>query len=93
MPSTPENGARMVLRSIVARISFSLASACLLAGGGGVVLGARDRVLLDQPLHAFVVQAREFELRFRARQLRLFLPRVELHQDVSLLAPPCPIQT
>ena len=85
MPRTPENGAWMVLRSIVARISLSLASACFSEAAARVVLGARDRVLLDQPLHPLVVEARELELRFRASQLRLLLPRVELHQDVTLL--------
>ncbi len=41
MPRTPENGARMVLRSMVARISPTLAFRLLELGRGAVVVRLR----------------------------------------------------
>ena len=43
MPRMPENGARIVLRSMVARISPTRASVCLLFGHRPVVFRLRDR--------------------------------------------------
>ena len=88
MPSVPENGARIVLRSMVARISRILASACLCAGCRRVELGARDRVLLDQALHPFEHQPRQLQLRFRSRELCLLLLRVQLDEDVAAIHRP-----
>ena len=56
MPSTPENGARIVLRSIVARISPTCASACLCSAAAASNSARETASLLDQALHALEVQ-------------------------------------
>ena len=84
MPRMPENGARIVLRSMVARISPTRASAWR---GSAVALSysaSRDHLLVEQLLHALEVEACELALRFGRRQLRLLLPRVQHDQHVAL---------
>ena len=56
MPRMPENGARIVLRSIAARISPTRASVCRLLGRRAVELGLRDDALVQQALHPLEVQ-------------------------------------
>ena len=54
-----------------------------LFGRGPVELGLRDDALLQQPLHALEVDARQVTLRFRRCHLRPLLARIEQREDVS----------
>ena len=83
MPRRPANGARIVLRSMAARISPTRASAWRSSAADAVELGLRDDALLQQPLHALEVDARQVTLRFRRCQLRPLLARIEQREDVS----------
>ncbi len=92
MPRIPENGARIVFRAIVARISPTLASVCLLLGRRPVVIRSRDRAFVHQPLHPVEVQAGQIARGLDGGQLRLLLPRVELHEHVPLANRPAGLE-
>ena len=83
MPSTPENGARIVLRSIVGADLADARVALARVGDGAIEFGARDDVLVEQPLHALEADPRELALRLGRRQLRPLLARVEQREHVA----------
>ena len=83
MPSTPENGARIVFRSIVAWISPTWASVCFCSAAARSNSACEIDALAQQPLHPLEVETRQIALRFDRGQLRALLPRVELGQHVT----------
>ena len=85
MPRTPENGARIVLRSMVARISPTLASVCFCWRVAWSYSTREITPSFHQLLHAAEIDSRQIALRLEGGQLRPLLPRIELDQDVSLL--------
>ena len=84
MPRTPVKGARIVLRSIVARSSTTFAAAALSLASARVEVGLGADLRLDEVLLAVEGDLRELLLRFGRRELRPLLPRVEPDEDVAL---------
>ncbi len=84
MPSRPENGARMVLREIVARISPIRAVAPLHLRVGAVPLGLGGDALLAQPRQPVEADLRERGLGVGGGELRELLLDVELDERVAL---------
>ena len=84
MPRTPENGARMILRSIVARISPTRASACLCSAATLSYSACEMIPCFAQAAHRGRVGRDELELRFGRGELRPLLLRVEPHEHVAL---------
>ena len=83
IPSTPENGARIVFaldgRPDLGDIRFGRS----LLSRGLVVLGSGDDAFVHQFLHAGVVKLCQIALRFQGGELRALLPGVELNQNVA----------
>ena len=84
MPRTPEKGARISFRSIVARISPTRASACLCSALGAIELGLGEDPLRHEAANALQVHGRQVALGLGRGELRPLLPRVEAHQHLAL---------
>ena len=84
MPRTPENGARMIFRWMVACDLANPRLTLPLFGRGAIVLGPGNHPLVQQPLQAVEVQVRQIALRLGRSQLRLLLSGIEDGQHVAL---------
>ena len=89
----PENGARIRLRSIVAWISPTRASACLCSALARSYSRLGDDLLIDEAPRAVEVEPRQIALGHGRGELRPLLTGVEPHQDLPLREPPGPIRT
>ncbi len=83
MPSTPENGARMVLRWITALISPSCASLCWNSAVARSNSAFEITFSLQQLLHAREGEPRQLAASFDRRELRLLLPGIENGEHVA----------
>ena len=83
-PSTPANGARIVLRSMVARISPTRGLGLLVLGRGAVVARPSETTPLPRrPRIRSRFRRASSQLRLGRGELRLLLARVELHQHLA----------
>ncbi len=88
----PPNGARIVLRAIVALISPIFASACLSSASALSQSAWATIPVWRRSGDAVDGQLGELALRLGRRELRGFLPRVELDEQVALAHRPAGLE-